>query len=275
MNYIQLNIHSGNSDLNDVLIAELAALQFEGFEELEDGIKAFITEPEFNAETVKQLLSGYGVSQYSTGTIEPQNWNAQWESNFSPVVIKDVCTIYAPFHNIEITTPYSIKLTPKMSFGTGHHGTTQSMVELMSEVDFKGKSVLDFGTGTGVLAILADKLGAAHVEAIDNDSWSFENAGENIVVNDAKNVTVQLGTIEDIDPSRKFDVILANINRHILLATMHTMSEALVSGGILLMSGILIEDEAIITKEANKHNLTVMKVVTNGNWVAIKACKYK
>ena len=201
-------------------------------------------------------------------TIPKQNWNAVWEENFQPVIINDFCTVRADFHDLEVTTPYEIIITPKMSFGTGHHATTQLMMLMMKDMDLGGKKVLDFGTGTGVLAILAEKLGAGSVLAIDNDEWSVENAGENIKKNNCRRITIELNTA-DLFPAGTWDVIAANINRHILLHYMHQLSRNTVHGGIVLMSGLLLADREVIGEAAKAEGLEVIGFQELNGWISL------
>ncbi|HEY9178177.1 MAG TPA: 50S ribosomal protein L11 methyltransferase, partial [Flavipsychrobacter sp.] len=248
MNYIQLRFAEPDAEKRAILIALLAEEGFDSFEEEQDALLAYIAKDLYTEDIVS------AVGEMFTGAIETkeiaqQNWNEEWESGFQPVHVAGFCTIRAGFHAPDTTVPYEIIITPKMSFGTGHHATTRLMIQQMKTIDFAGKEVLDFGTGTGVLAILAEKLGAAGVLAIDNDEWSYENTLENVAVNNATGIDVQQGSLE-LAGDRKFDVILANINRHILLQYMHPMRAALKAGGVLLMSGILDADEQVVRQEA-------------------------
>lgn len=266
---IAINISEGNE--RDMLIALLAESGFEGFEENEDTLYAYINEREFDTAVITDLLAPLQMG-FAHELIEQQNWNEVWESSFQPVVVDGFCTIKAHFHNQHVHTPHTIVITPKMSFGTGHHATTQLMMMAMKEIPFAGKSVLDFGTGTGVLAILASMLGASRVLAIDNDSWSVENATENASRNQTGNIDIFLSSIEDIEP-RSYDVILANINRHILLAYMETMYQRIAHNGILLMSGLLVDDEIIIKTAAQNAGFIVGNTNALNGWISIQAVK--
>lgn len=268
MNYFQLNIPVTNTDTKDLLIAALSEQGIEGFEEGDTSLKAFVSEADYNEAGIAEVLAEFGL-QAAKETIAPRNWNAEWESDFEPVIIGDFCTIRAHFHEIPVATKYDIVITPKMSFGTGHHATTHLMVAQMEAIDFTNKTVFDFGTGTGVLAILAEKLGASKGIAIDNDEWSFENAQENVSLNHCSNIAVSLDPIENLAGKEKFDIILANINRHILLHYMNTMKELLVDNGVLLMSGLMTDDEAIVSKAAAEEGFTVQKVNSRNNWITI------
>ncbi|MFI5196733.1 MAG: 50S ribosomal protein L11 methyltransferase, partial [Chitinophagales bacterium] len=197
MRYIKVTFLITGEPESEMLMAMLADAGYDGFEETENELLAYIEELKFHEDELTALAGASGMT-YRTEIIPAQNWNALWESNFEPVVVKDFCTIRAHFHDINTDTPYNITITPKMSFGTGHHATTQQMIMLMKDIPFAGCSVLDFGTGTGVLAILAEMLGAKQVLAIDNDEWSVENARENIERNYCKNIIVEKGSLEDI-----------------------------------------------------------------------------
>lgn len=270
MNYLQLSIAIPNNESRELLIAALSEQGIEGFEENEQELKAFVSEADYQAASIATVLQGFGVT-CTIETIAATNWNAQWEADFEPVVIQDFCTIRAHFHSLPVNTVHDVIITPKMSFGTGHHATTHLMVEQMAALDFKDKSVFDFGTGTGVLAILAEKLGASNIVAIDNDVWSYENTQENIALNHCEQIQVSMDSIESIHAS--FDIILANINRHILLAYMPKMYALLHSNATLLMSGLLTDDEQMVTQAATEVGFEVTHVYTRNNWISIMCRK--
>lgn len=266
MIYKQVTIASTDKSLRELLIALLSEADYEGFEETNSELHAFITEEAFTEESLHDILQTFGLN-YTVATIPKTNWNKDWESNFQPVIVSGFCTIRADFHEIVVHTPYEIIITPKMSFGTGHHATTQLMMRMMQEVSFRAKSVLDFGTGTGILAILAEKLGADQVLAIDNDEWSYENALENAGKNDCHRIHFALGSLESVHET--FDVILANINRHILIQYMEKLYHVTCADGTVLMSGLLVEDKEVIVQaaEANGFNLKAYK--DEQNWIAL------
>lgn len=267
MNYIQLRFPEPDAGKRDILIARLAEEGFDSFEEEPGGLIAYIAKDGYTGDVavaIKEMFAGV----IELKEIEQQNWNAEWEAGFQPVSVDGFCTIRAGFHAPDTTVPYEIIITPKMSFGTGHHATTRLMIQQMKGTDFTGKDVLDFGTGTGVLAILAKKLGAAAVLAIDNDEWSYENTRENVAANDAAGIDIQQGSLE-LANGRTFDVILANINRHILLQYMQQMRAALKAGGVLLMSGILDADEQVVRSEAMKAGFESCTVHTEDKWLCI------
>lgn len=271
MNYIQLHCIIADAGTKDIIIALLEQEGFEGFEETEAGLLAYIPEPEFKKDGIDELFGPFGVS-YTIQTIAPKNWNEEWEKNFEPVVVEGFCTVRADFHEKNVDTPYDIIITPKMSFGTGHHATTRLMMQQMKGIDFKGKSVFDFGTGTGILAILGEMLGANDVIAIDNDEWAYENSKENLQRNNTTYVKVSQGSITDI-VARQFDIILANINRHILLEYMSNMYNLLKPGGTILMSGLLKEDVEIVKPAAIESGFTPIQTDELNNWVVLKFVK--
>ena len=267
MNYIQVTFSLAGQQINEALIALLADIGYDGFEENDTKLLAYIEQPRFHADELEAVAGQLGCV-YETSSIPAQNWNALWEANFQPVFVGDFCTIRAHFHDIVVDTPYEIVITPKMSFGTGHHSTTQLVMMLMRELDFKGKAVLDFGSGTGVLAIFAELLGATDILAIDNDEWSVENGAENVERNGCRHIRVQQASLENITLA-KVDIILANINRHILLQHMERLSNMLVHAGRIIMSGILEEDEEIIVNAAAAVGLTKLKGDSQLKWTAL------
>lgn len=271
MNYTKITIATDSSEKNELLIALLSDAGYEGFEENEKELLAYIAESDYDQPQLQQMLLPIEVS-YTTETVEPRNWNEMWETDIQPVIVDSFCTIRTHFHTIEVATPYDIVITPKMSFGTGHHATTQLMMLGMKDIDFENKSVLDFGTGTGVLAILAGMLGATDITAIDNDEWSVSNATENMIRNNRERVAVAKASLEDI-PQRQYHIILANINRHILLQYMTDMFERLFNKGTLLMSGLLIEDEEIVTTAAKAAGFKIEQITERNGWISIKVIK--
>ena len=267
---IQVSIDVADEAVKDIMIAELADLGFDGFEETETGLFSYIDSAKFDAEVsggLADLVSRHGVT-YNSTAIDKQNWNALWESNFEPVLVDDFVGVRAGFHPaFGDTVEYDIIITPKMSFGTGHHGTTYSVMQLMRGIDFKEQSVFDFGTGTGLLAILAHKLGAKYVLGVDNDDWCIENASENIVVNNTQ--TIEIQKVNDANLNKKFNIIIANINKNIILDNLAFLAEATLPGGVVLLSGLLVEDkpemEAACAALGWKHQETR----TRNNWIAL------
>lgn len=260
-----------DKQLCDVMIALLENIGYDGFEETGQILHAYISEDKFSVNELNKILSLYSLTA-TISIIEKKNWNEEWEKNFQPVVVENFCTIRADFHDVKVYTPYEIIITPKMSFGTGHHATTQLMMEAMSKIDFEGACVLDFGTGTGILGILGSMLGAKDVVGVDNEEWACENARENITKNRITNFEVLEGSLE-ILTEQKFDIILANINRHILLQYMNSVYEKLLSNGIVLMSGVLNDDEEIIVTAALKTGFNISSTQSKNNWLQITLTK--
>jgi ribosomal protein L11 methyltransferase len=271
MQYIQVIIPAADAAIREQLVAQLAELQFEAFEETDDILLAYIQEELLDIKAFGEIVAVYNLG-YEAKPIQQENWNAQWEESFQPVIVPGFCTVRASFHTIATNTPYEVVITPKMSFGTGHHATTQLMMEQMQQLDFNGKSVFDFGTGTGILAILAEKLGATEVFAVDNDEWSYENAIENTQQNNNQNVKIVQGSIDRVG-EKQFDIILANINRHILLEYMNEMYSSLHDNGKILMSGLLKEDFDIINEAATQSQFKFLEKKELNNWIVLLYAK--
>lgn len=270
MNYIEVVIHIRNQELQEMLIAELAAENYHGFEESDELFKAYIAEEDFNEPVLKTILGNHQLV-YKLNTIAEQNWNQLWESNFEPITVDDLVGVRASFHEPIANVRTEIVITPKMSFGTGHHATTWMMMKEMHSLGFTGKSVFDFGTGTGILAILAEKLGAAEVLAIDYDDWCIQNAAENIDTNDCRRIELMKGDTADV--MKPFDIILANINRNIIEENMQYLAANLVNNGQLLISGLLAEDEAPVRRQLAECNLLPINTLSRSGWIAIRCAK--
>lgn len=265
--YIEIIFKDISGEQIDTVVALLSDLGFEGFEEGEQQLKAYINEADFNEETFQEAISTV-VSNYEIKKIQSQNWNAVWEEQFEPELVDDFVGIRAHFHPpFSDKVQHEIVITPKMSFGTGHHATTWMMIKQMQYIDFSGKQVLDFGTGTGILAILSEKLGAARVLAIDNDDWSIENAKENIERNNCS--AIQLQQADEVITEAKFDVVLANINKNVILQHIHHLNECLQTGGVLLISGLLAEDEADIFSAVSSLQLDHKSTLHRNNWICM------
>ncbi|MBK5270244.1 MAG: 50S ribosomal protein L11 methyltransferase [Bacteroidia bacterium] len=270
--YLKIEFQNISILTSEMLIAQLSEIGFDGFEENEHVLKAFIRENNFDEDKVN-TIAGKLDAFYIKSIIEETNWNQLWESNFQPVIINDLLhkkpwvSIRAVFHKPMIEIEHEIIITPKMSFGTGHHATTSMMMQQMSGIDFEGKTVLDFGTGTGILSILAEKLGASKIIAVDYDEWSIENAKENFQQNNCKKI--KLIYADTIIPVNKFDVILANINKNVILKNFPAMAEQVALNGILLISGLLAEDEKDILHEVSKFPLTFNKTTAENNWICL------
>lgn len=255
-----------------MLIALLGDMGYDGFEEEDERLQAFIAAERFDESGLHELLTAHGLS-YTLQQIPERNWNAEWEAAFQPVVVEGFCAIRAHFHPPMPGVEHELIITPKMSFGTGHHATTYMMLQAMRGIDLRGKRVLDFGTGTGVLAILAERLGAAYVAAIDNDDWSIENAQENVAANGCGRIEVLKRDTAASPGAGLFDVILANINKHVILKQLAGLKQQLTPGGVILLSGLLSDDEEDIENEAAKNNLSVSERMTKGSWICLKTGK--
>lgn len=268
MNYLEFDFETNSLQQSEQLIALLNEQGFDGFEEEEDGnLKAFIPENEFNDATFSDVLNFFTDIIYTKTIIEHVNWNQQWETEFKPVIIDNYVAIRAGFHQPIDGMKHEIIITPKMSFGTGHHATTHLMIQQMQEINFSDKAVLDFGTGTGVLAILAEKSGASSVLAIDYDEWSIANTIENIQQNECSKVEVL--NLDEIPRYMKFDIILANINLNVILTNLLSIINASNAGCQILLSGFLNEHEPEMKEALNKVNLTTIKTSHRGDWITL------
>ena len=256
---------------SDILTAELGVIGFESFIEHEDGITAYIQKEDFREEMLSeiQILNSAEFKITYTSTIIAQiNWNEEWEKNFEPILVDGICAVRAPFHS-KPEVKYDIVIEPKMSFGTGHHATTHMMIQFLLKADLEGKKVLDMGCGTGVLAILAEKRGAKAVDAIDIDHWCYENSLENVNRNDCEKISVYEGTAALLK-DRRYDVIIANINRNILLQDITAYADCLERGGELYLSGFYEEDCPAIKKECEKYHLDYQISLERDNWMALR-----
>ena len=275
MDYILLTCKINPSESgNDIITAQLSDLDFESFEETEQGVNAYIQARYFDEEKVKALFYSLKNIQveYEQMLIPAQNWNAVWESNFEPVIIDTKCSVRAPFHSKPEGVEFDLVIEPKMSFGTAHHETTSLMISYLLKTDVKGKDVLDMGCGTAVLAILAGMKGAKNITAIDIDPWPVENAKENARNNNVLQIEVIMGGEEQLG-EKMFDVILANINRNVLLADMATYSKVLNINGTLFLSGFYKEDLEQITNTAFENGLELVSFETKNNWTGAKFLK--
>lgn len=263
MNHIQLSIAAAEPE-QELLIGQLTFLNATGFEQTDTHLLAYFEENDFPSYDVYGLLKKFA---YQINTVAAQNWNAAWEQSFEPVVVDHFCAVRAHFHAPISTVKHEIIITPKMSFGTGHHATTYMMLQRMQYLDFNGKTVLDFGTGTGVLAILAEKEGAAQVTAIDNDLWSFENVQENIQLNHCTKITALL--TEQIPTDETYAVILANITKNVLLSYMGVLKSCLEARGFLLMSGLLEADKTEMLHAAENHGMKLVREEVRTAWLSL------
>ncbi|MEP5255424.1 MAG: 50S ribosomal protein L11 methyltransferase [Winogradskyella arenosi] len=255
----------------EILIAELGYAGFESFVENEEGVIAYIQKEEWEAnimDNIYILNSDEFEISYTFEEIAQTNWNEEWEKNFNPIVVDDLVSVRAPFHE-KPDTKFDLVIEPKMSFGTGHHETTHMMIQHILKNDFKGKSVLDMGCGTGVLAILAEKVGSAKLDAIDIDNWCYLNSIENVERNQCENISVYEGDVKLLD-GKHYDSIIANINRNILLADIAAYAKALNPNGTLFLSGFYEEDIPLIEAECNKNMLKLSETLQKGPWVSLK-----
>lgn len=258
----------GTGEQIAIISALLMGIGFEGVEEQEDQAIASIPSSGFDEEEVKQIFNRFSLD-YAVNKIEQQNWNASWEQSFEPVVINDFAAVRASFHQPIPGVQHDIIITPKMSFGTGHHATTYMMMQEMQALDFKNKSVIDFGTGTGVLAILAEKLGAQNILAIDNDEWSINNANENLIANDCTRISLILA--DEMIAENKADILLANINLNVIAANLERIREACFTDTEVLLSGFLADDEQQMHEILTKTGFRIVKNTYKNNWMAILA----
>ncbi len=258
----------------EILIAQLGFAGFESFVENEDGVTAYIQENDWNEQilnTIQILNSEEFNFTIKEEVIEQTNWNSEWEKNFNPIQVDGKVSVRAPFHenpNLE----FDIVIEPKMSFGTGHHETTHMMIQHLLSLDLANKKVLDMGCGTGILAIFTEMKGAKPIDAIDIDTWCYENSLENVQRNNCKHITVFEGDATLLI-NKKYDVIIANINRNILLNDMQAYMNCLNKDGIILFSGFYKEDIPIIDAEVSKYQLKLDTVIERNNWVALKYLK--
>ena len=255
----------------EILIAELGYAGFESFVETEEGVTAYIQKDEWNEsilDDIYALSSDEFEITYTFEYIEQTNWNEEWEKNFNPIVVDDLCAVRAPFHE-PFATKFDIVIEPKMSFGTGHHETTHMMIQHILKNSFTNKSVLDMGCGTGVLAILAEMKGASRIDAIDIDNWCYLNSLENIERNNCKKIAVYEGDAKLLE-GKNYEIIIANINRNILLQDLKQYIKCLSKNGVLFLSGFYNNDIKIIEAECNKYMLKLVETIERNNWVALK-----
>ncbi|MHA6281372.1 50S ribosomal protein L11 methyltransferase [Salinimicrobium sp. CAU 1759] len=275
MNYLEFKfVIEPPQPASEILIAELGMAGFESFVENEDGITAYIPKEEYEAETmtgIHILQSNEFDISFTQTEIEQVNWNVEWEKNFHPIIVNEKCGVRAPFHPKPDVT-YDIVIEPKMSFGTGHHATTHMMIEFLLEHDLEGKKVLDMGCGTGVLAIVAEKRGASQIDAIDIDNWCFQNTQENVERNECLKIEAFEGGAELLK-DQQYDVIIANINRNILLEDMPTYYNCLNEGGELYLSGFYSKDIPVIREACEKQGLEYNDYKEREEWVALRFLK--
>lgn len=259
-------------EFSEILMAEVAEAGFDTFIETEKGFEAYVEGNQFDQSILDIIQEKYKQVNpllFFQDRIEKKNWNEEWEKNVEPIIVDEACLIRAAFHKIEKKYPYEIIITPKMSFGTGHHQTTHLMISRQMKMDHQHKRVMDAGCGTAILAIMASKLGAAEIDAFDIDQWSVENGEENAVNNNCTNIHIQLGKISEVKLEGKFDIILANINKNILLAEMEIYASYLPPGGQLLLSGFYRHDIDDLKKEASKYLLREIAHDERETWACL------
>ena len=268
MNYLELSIEipRSNPDLSDILVAFLAEQNFDSFSEEGGKLLAYVEEKKYNKNDVDEILAQFGVTA-SEKVIPQENWNKQWEENFSPIVVDENLAIKAPFHTETFDTKHTIVIEPKMSFGTGHHATTSMMCRLIAELDLNGKVGLDMGCGTGILAIYASILGASKIYAIDIDEWAFENTVENAERNGVSNIVASCGDVQDI-PEEEYDFVFANINLNILKKQIPTYARLMKNGAVLLLSGFFFTEIDQIKEVCSSCGLSYVKCLTSEEWTA-------
>jgi ribosomal protein L11 methyltransferase len=271
MYYTQLSV-TCPPDASDILIAELSEAGFDTFQENENGFDAYAENEAYSKEAVEQIKTQYaslGGLTFTFNKIPKKNWNEEWEKNYEPIDVEGRCVIRAHFHQPKKSYPYEIIITPKMSFGTGHHQTTYLMIKNQMVIDHKNKRVMDAGCGTAILSVMASKLGASAVEAFDIDEWSVVNGEENKELNGTSNIRIQQGKISEVGLTGKFDIILANINKNVLLAEIKTYAGFLAPNGKLLVSGFYTHDIEDLKAEARKFNLEEVSRDERETWACL------
>lgn len=279
MNYneVVLTVSPFSETATDLIAAILGEIGYESFVVENEIMKAYVGEKLFDRAALDEALTDFPMEveiSYVVNEIEQKNWNEEWEKNyFKPIVIGQECVIHSTFHTDIPAAKYDILIDPKMAFGTGHHETTSQILQEILDFDFTGKSILDMGCGTAVLAILAVMKGASPARAIDIDDWVCDNAVENVKLNNVDNVLVECGDASLLEDGRTYDVIFANINRNILLNDLNAYAKCMHSGSVIFMSGFYVEDIPAIREEAEKHGLVFEHHREKNRWVAVKFVK--
>ena len=251
-------------DIQEILVAELEQLDYDSFWEQEEALEAYIQADLFSEKNLEEVTGRYGIS-YEVETVEEKNWNVEWEKNFEPIVVADQCLVRADFHSIGQDYPHEIIINPKMAFGTGHHATTYLMLQQQLQLDHQGKTVLDAGCGTGILSIFAEQKGASYVLAYDNNEWAVNNTLENLTINNCQRIGVMQGTIANVKPF-EYDIVLANINRNVLLEEIPEYVKYLAPGGSLLLSGFYNFDTGRIKAVAEESKLQLLNTLERNDW---------
>jgi len=271
MEYLEFKI-TCTEEYKDILIAELAEVGFDSFLETEEGIEAYITEDLFDRADFDAVIDKYKVEaglSVTEGSMAKVNWNEEWEKHYDPIEVGEDVYVRASFHAPKQGVAHEIVINPKMSFGTGHHATTYLMLTHQLNIDHSGKRVIDIGSGTGILAIMAHKLGAKEVEALDIDEWCVENGEENFALNGLPDIKMGLGTIREVAPEGTFDITLANINKNVLLDEMEVYADLVKPGGHLLLSGFYEHDIPDILEKAGAYGLELKDQKTRSDWAAL------
>ncbi len=257
---------------SEILMAEIAEAGFDSFLETEKGFEAYVENEKFDRiqlSAVQEKYNHVNPLLFFQDRIQKQNWNEEWERNLEPIVVNEKCLIRAEFHKVKKKYPYEIIITPKMSFGTGHHQTTYLMIKNQMDIDHGDKRVIDAGCGTAILSIMASKLGAREVEAFDTDDWSLINGRENVENNGCKNIRLHQGKINEVNLTGTFDIVLANINKNVLLGELEMYSRFLNKGAHLLLSGFYTRDIADLKKTAAHHGLIEKQWDERETWAAL------
>jgi ribosomal protein L11 methyltransferase len=271
MQYLEFKI-SCKESFREILIAELAEVGYDSFLETDEGFDAYIQEDLFDRNAYQQVIDQYQDAAFLqvTEAIMPKvNWNEEWEKNYDPIEVGDQVYVRASFHQPKADFKYDILINPKMSFGTGHHATTFLMLSHQLTIDHSGKRVLDIGSGTGILAIMANQLGAGHIEAFDIDEWCVENGNENFDLNGMSGVRMGQGTVREVKPLGEFDIVLANINKNVLLDEMDVYATLVKTNGYLLLSGFYEHDVLDIAEKAFQYGFVEKEVQTKDDWAAL------
>lgn len=277
MNYIECKVNITTTEQSDLITSILGEIGFESFIEENNFLHAYIPstfslqDQEF-VSTIKSIFDEYKLdNSFELKIIEQQNWNSTWESNFEPIVLENKCIVRAPFHKPQ-NDILEIVIEPKMSFGTGHHQTTYLMLEALFDVNLDGKTILDMGCGTAILAILAEKLNASKIIAIDIEEWAYENAIENVSLNSCKNIEVLMGGVEVI-PKLTYDIVIANINKNVLLSDIKSYVNYMKKDSLLLLSGFFVTDSETLINECKKYDLELQSIRNKEEWCMLKLIK--
>ncbi|MEQ9402227.1 MAG: 50S ribosomal protein L11 methyltransferase [Cyclobacteriaceae bacterium] len=271
MEFITIKVEC-STEFSDILIAELFEIGFDSFQEFENGFEGSCDQTQFSQEALKSILKNYPKANWSIMEQEKINWNEEWEKNYDPITVDDKCLVRATFHIPEKDYEYEIVVNPKMSFGTGHHATTYQMLAFQMRLDHLNKKVLDVGSGTGILAIMAAKRGATSITASDIDDWCIENSKENFSLNQIESINLFKGQIDVIN-ERDFDIVIANINKNVLLDQMEAYASRLKNGGTLLLSGFYADDVDDLLNKARIFGLVKEEQTTRDNWALLALTK--